>query len=108
MPLFFKRSKRLIIYCDGGIGDRGEGAGLGVVIRDEGGDILGLVKRKLEPMTNNEAEYAALILALKEDNIRFYVLSKQDFKKRRVWGVERTEVGVRPWYLVGGGTGNEP
>jgi len=51
-------------------------------------------------------DYARLRQRLKklvnprQDNIRFYVLSQEDLKKRRVWGVERTEVDVRPWYLV--------
>lgn len=62
--LWFKRPNQLMIYCDGAIGDKGEGAGLGVVIRDGRGEVLGLVKRNLPPMTNNEAEYAALVLAL--------------------------------------------
>jgi ribonuclease HI len=61
----FKRGcERLDIYCDGATGDDGRGAGLGVVVRDRKGEILGLVKRGLPPMTNNEAEYAALVLAL--------------------------------------------
>lgn len=51
-------------------------------------------------------DYARLRQRLKklvnprQDNIRFYVLSQEDLKKRQVWGVERTEVDVRPWYLV--------
>ena len=36
----------------------------------------------------------------KKDNIRFYVLSQEDLKKRRVWGKERTEVDLRGFYLV--------
>lgn len=36
----------------------------------------------------------------KEDNLRFYVLSQEDLKKRRVWGKERTEVELRSFYLV--------
>lgn len=36
----------------------------------------------------------------REDNLRFYVLCEQDVKKRRVWGVERVEPGVKSWYLV--------
>jgi len=35
-----------------------------------------------------------------EDNLRFYVLSKEDRKKRRVVGKERTEAEVREFYLV--------
>jgi CRISPR-associated protein Cas2 len=51
-------------------------------------------------------DYARLRQRLKklvnprQDNVRFYVLSQEDLKKRRVWGVERNEVDVRPWYLV--------
>jgi probable phosphoglycerate mutase len=64
--MFFwrKRPRQLLVWCDGGIGERHQGAGLGVVIRDAQGEIIGLVKKSLPPMTNNEAEYAALVLAL--------------------------------------------
>jgi len=37
----------------------------------------------------------------RQDNIRFYYISKDDAQKRQVWGVERNEVDVRPWYIVG-------
>ena len=40
------------------------------------------------------------LLNLEEDNIRFYVLSKEDLKKRRVWGPERRDPSIKPWYLV--------
>lgn len=40
------------------------------------------------------------IINKEEDNVRFYVLSEEDLKKRRIWGQERTEVEVRPFYLV--------
>jgi ribonuclease HI len=59
-----KRPSQLVIYCDGAIGDRGQATGLGVIIRDGDNEIIGLVKQSLAPMTNNEAEYAALVLAL--------------------------------------------
>lgn len=36
----------------------------------------------------------------KEDNLRFYVLSKEDLKKRRVVGKERAEAEIREFYLV--------
>jgi len=36
----------------------------------------------------------------KEDNLRYYVLSKEDLRKRRVVGKERTEAEVREFYLV--------
>lgn len=62
--LFKKRPKKLVIYCDGGIGDSRRSTGLGVVIRDVQDEVIGLVKKSLPAMTNNEAEYAALVLAL--------------------------------------------
>lgn len=64
--MFFlgKRPKVISVYCDGAIGDNRRAAGAGVIIRDEQNEIIGLVKRGLPPMTNNEAEYAALTLAL--------------------------------------------
>ncbi len=40
------------------------------------------------------------VIDKKKDNIRFYVLSQEDLKKRRVWGKERTEVDLRGFYLV--------
>ena len=64
MFFFRKRPRHLIIYCDGGIGDKRQASGLGVVIRDPKDDIIALVKRGMPAMTNNEAEYAALVLAL--------------------------------------------
>jgi len=64
MLLLRRRPHQLSIYCDGAIGDQGRGTGLGVVVRDTKGDIVGLIKRGLHPMTNNEAEYAALVLGL--------------------------------------------
>jgi ribonuclease HI len=62
--LFRRQPAELSIYCDGAIGDDGRGAGAGVVVRDGRNEIVGLAKRGLPPMTNNEAEYAALVLAL--------------------------------------------
>lgn len=64
MSFWRKRPKLISVYCDGAIGDDHKAAGAGVVIRDERNEIIGLVKRGLPPMTNNEAEYAALALAL--------------------------------------------
>ncbi|RMG95677.1 MAG: CRISPR-associated endonuclease Cas2 [Chloroflexi bacterium] len=41
------------------------------------------------------------LVNLKEDDVRFYVLSREDLKKRRVWGVDRDVAPVKPWYIVG-------
>jgi ribonuclease HI len=46
-----------------------------VVVRDGEGEIIGLLKRGLPPMTNNEAEYAALVLGLE---------AAQRFRPRRL------------------------
>jgi ribonuclease HI len=57
------RAKRLIVYADGAI--RGQATGVGVVIRDERGAILGWHSKRLsKTMTCNEAEYAALLFAI--------------------------------------------
>jgi ribonuclease HI len=85
MILFRKRPEQLTVYCDGGIGDNGRGTGLGVVIRDADNEIIGLVKRGMPPMTNNEAEYAALVLALQ---------SVQQFRPRKLHVFMDSEVVV--------------
>ncbi len=36
----------------------------------------------------------------RQDNIRFYLISADDVKRRQVWGVDRGEVEVRAWYMV--------
>jgi len=64
MTPYQNKPEYLAVYCDGGIGGTGQATGLGVVVRDKENEIVGLVKRSMPAMTNNEAEYAALILAL--------------------------------------------
>lgn len=54
--------KMLVIYADGGISPKRCGAG--VVARDDSGVIAFAANRSLPRMTNNEAEYAALVMAL--------------------------------------------
>ena len=55
---------RFDYYSDGAIDPLGQASGAGVVVRDAGGRILATASRRLAGMTNNEAEYEALILAL--------------------------------------------
>jgi len=56
---------RLIMYTDGASrGNPGE-AGAGVVIKDSTGKLVKELARYLGQVTNNQAEYAALILGLK-------------------------------------------
>lgn len=54
----------LVVQIDGAIGAAGIATGLGVVVRGADGTVRSVHKRRLGPMTNNEAEYSALILAL--------------------------------------------
>jgi ribonuclease HI len=54
----------LKIYVDGAIGDGCAGTGAGALIEDGDGRILAWANRALGRMTNNEAEYAGLVLGL--------------------------------------------
>jgi ribonuclease HI len=51
-----------VIYADGAISP--ERAGAGIVMCGESGHVILLANRMLPRLTNNEAEYAALIMAL--------------------------------------------
>lgn len=55
---------RWIAQVDGAIGVPGGATGLGVAIRDASGAVCHVASRRAGPMTNNEAEYSAVILAL--------------------------------------------
>ena len=52
----------IVIYADGAISPGRAGAG--IVMREERGHVILLANRTLPRLTNNEAEYAALIMAL--------------------------------------------
>lgn len=53
-------------YTDGAIRPGRGISGLGVVVRDEQGQIVGWLARRAGGMTCNEAEYEAIILAVEE------------------------------------------
>jgi ribonuclease HI len=58
--------QKMFLYVDGSCsGNPGEG-GAGVVIKDEQGGIVARIKRYLGSVTNNIAEYQALIAGLQE------------------------------------------
>jgi len=59
-----QRVERVVAYADGAIGDGRGPSGVGVILMDVRGRILRLGNRRERRMTNNEAEYAGLILAL--------------------------------------------
>lgn len=52
----------IVIYADGSISP--ERSGAGIVVRDAQGHVILLANRSLPRLTSNEAEYAALIMAL--------------------------------------------
>ncbi len=58
------KRKDLVAYADGAIGYRSEYTGVGAVLLDGQGHIISWGNRRLGQMTNNEAEYAGLVLAL--------------------------------------------
>lgn len=51
-------------YCDAAIDALGRGSGIAVVVRNAAGQVLDIASRCQAGMTNNEAEYEALILGL--------------------------------------------
>lgn len=64
MRWFNRNSKTYIVQSDGALTGDGSRVGLGVLIRDGHGHIIRWLSRRMPGMTNNEAEYAALCLAL--------------------------------------------
>lgn len=58
--------KKFIIYTDGGARGNPGPAGIGVLIEDSAGNVLLQDKKYMGSMTNNQAEYEAVILALKQ------------------------------------------
>lgn len=59
-----KRLDSVFVFSDGAIGNRQGPAAAGALLRSQGGDILALDWRRLPTLTNNEAEYAGLLLGL--------------------------------------------
>ena len=74
-------SKKLIVYTDGGSRGNPGQAALGVVIADEKGRVIKEYGEKLGIKTNNEAEYAAVIFALKKIKALF---GKEKIKKMHI------------------------
>ena len=59
-------SKKLIIFTDGGARNNPGPAGVGVVIKNEAGENIATVSKYIGHGTNNQAEYTAVIEALKK------------------------------------------
>ena len=60
MPKYHK----LIINTDGGARGNPGPAGLGVVIKNEDGEVIATIARYLGKMTNNQAEYRAIVAGI--------------------------------------------
>jgi len=74
--------KKIIIYTDGGSQGNPGPAGIGVVFCNERGQIIKKYSKYLgDSLTNNEAEYNAVIFALKKFKLLF---SKQLAKKTEI------------------------
>ena len=56
---------KVTLHADGGARGNPGPAGIGVVLRDERGDVVGEIARGIGIATNNVAEYTALIEGLK-------------------------------------------
>ncbi len=66
LPLRFSRISKVQIYTDGAIRTDQHISGLGAIVKDTNGSILHWWAKRAGPMTNNEAEYAAVIFALEQ------------------------------------------
>ncbi|MAZ40626.1 hypothetical protein CL654_00705 [bacterium] len=58
--------KKVIIYTDGGARGNPGPAGAGAVIKDEEGNNLASLHKSFDTLTNNQAEYEAVVLGLLE------------------------------------------
>lgn len=58
--------KKVIINADGAARGNPGPAAIGVILKDEAGNIIGRISRRLSATTNNQAEYQAIIAALKK------------------------------------------
>jgi len=90
-----------ILYVDGAaLGNPGEG-GYGVILRDSGGRVLFFCAGYLGTVTNNQAEYMALIRGLEEAKRRGFeavkVFTDSELVARQVTGRYRVrDEGLKP------------
>lgn len=87
------RLKRLIIYTDGVARGNPGKAGIGVVIKDEKGNILEEISEYIGRTTNNVAEYKAFITSLsaaeKYGPEQIEIFSDSELMVRQIKGVYR-------------------
>src|SRR3989338_9566461 len=79
--MYSKDMERLIIYTDGGARGNPGSAAVGVVIQDEAGKIVKELSEYIGETTNNQAEYEAVIRALRAAKKNF-----EERRRARGWG----------------------
>lgn len=87
-----KKSKNLIIYTDGGSRGNPGPAAFGYVIKDAGGNLLKQHGETIGKATNNEAEYQAVVAALKKAK---QMRGKEKLKQARIEVRMDSELAVR-------------
>ena len=60
------RLKKAVIFADGASRGNPGPAAIGVTIKDERGELITFISRRIGKTTNNQAEYRAIIAALEE------------------------------------------
>lgn len=101
--------KKLIIHTDGGARGNPGPAGIGVLIEDDQGNVLYQEKKYLGHMTNNQAEYEAVIAALKQakklagEELEIYLDSELIVEQlNRNYKIKNLELGklfIKVWNL---------
>lgn len=81
------KDKKLIIHTDGGARGNPGPAGLGVIIKNENGKVVATMARFLGKLTNNQAEYRAIIAGIHKarelgaEEVDFYLDSELAVKQ---------------------------
>ena len=69
-PVYFLKDrlnvKKVIIYTDGAARGNPGPAAIGAIIKDEPGNVIARLSRRIGITTNNQAEYRAVITALEK------------------------------------------
>ena len=96
--------KNVVIYTDGGANPNPGPAAIGAVIKDQAGKVIGCISQSIGYATNNEAEYRAVIAALKMAQKlgvqQVELRSDSELLVRQVNGQYKVKAaGIRPFYI---------
>jgi ribonuclease HI len=96
--------KNVVIYTDGGANPNPGPAAIGAVIKDPAGKVIGCISQSIGYATNNEAEYGAVIaalkMALKLGVQQVELRSDSELLVRQVNGRYKVKsAGIRPFYI---------